>query len=224
MGFGAVLVGSTHLTDRFGGLAWRGMVVGVTVPEGQDAGSFVGRTVHARRLALALTIAELARRAEVSASFVSQLEAGRTSVSIPTLYRLAAALGCSANALLPPVANRTHVTRSGTGPRVHASTSDHAQQARLLSRTGSGVVLESYHYVIEPSDDPQDWFEHAGEDLVFVIRGTITVEFADGEAVLLGPGDAIHHDGSVGHRWTIEGDEPAEVIITVGGSAGSLDS
>lgn len=190
----------------------------MTVPDGQDAGDFVGRTVHARRMALALTIAELARRAEVSASFVSQLEAGKTSVSIPTLYRLAAALGCSANALLPPVGMRAHVTRSGTGPRTHASESSHPQQGRLLSRTGSGVALEAYHYLIQPGEDEQEWFEHPGEDVVYVISGSITVEFEDGESVVLGPGDSLHHDGAIAHRWTRSGEGPAEVVVTIGGT------
>ncbi|MCU1357047.1 MAG: Transcriptional regulator, MerR family [Acidimicrobiales bacterium] len=188
----------------------------MTVPEGQDAGDYVGRTVKARRMALALTIAELARRSEVSASFVSQLEAGQTSVSIPTLYRLANALGCSANALLPPVGIRSHVTRSGTGPLMHASEGRQPQKPRLLSRTGSGVALEAYHYVMNPGDDEQEWFEHPGEDLVYVIRGSVRVEFADGEAVVLEAGDSLHHDGVIAHRWALDGTEPAEVVVTIG--------
>jgi hypothetical protein len=34
--------------------------------------------------------------------------------------------------------------------------------------------------------------------------------------VSLGTGDSLHHDGTTPHRWVLQGDEPAEVVIVVG--------
>jgi transcriptional regulator with XRE-family HTH domain len=182
-----------------------------------DLRDHVACEVRNRRQAAGLSIAEVARRADVSAPFISQLEAGRTSMSIPTLYRVAAALGCRPNALLGGETKpHTHLTRAGEGVRLPASDSAHSQQPRLLSRTGDDVLLQAYHYAIHPDDDEQEWFEHAGEDVVYVVRGSIVIEFADRESVVLGPGDALHHDGTMPHRWVLHGDEPAEVVIVVG--------
>lgn len=178
----------------------------------------VGAEVRARRTALGLSIAELARRVEVSAPFISQVEAGRSSMSIPTLYRVAAALGCTPNALLGRSDPRPHVTRAGSGMRLPAGAGEHSQLTRLLSRTGDGVRLESYHYVIQPQDDEQEWFEHAGEDFVYVISGSIAIEFDDGTEVELSAGDSLHHLGTVGHRWILRGDAPAEVLCVVAAS------
>lgn len=180
-----------------------------------DPTAQLGAEVRARRRVADLSIAELARRADVSAAFISQVEAGQSSMSIPTLYRVATALDCTANALLGDSAPHTYVTRAGSGPQLAASSGEHAQSTRLLTRTGEEVMLESYHYVIDPADDEQEWFHHGGEDFVYVIRGRIVVEFDDGSSVELGAGDSLHHQGLIGHRWLLDGDAPAEVLCVV---------
>lgn len=66
------------------------MVIWVSATSSSELHDHVGREVKRRRLAAGMSIAELAQRADVSAPFVSQLETGRTSMSIPTLaYPLA---------------------------------------------------------------------------------------------------------------------------------------
>lgn len=162
-----------------------------------------------------MSVAELARRAEVSAPFVSQLESGHTSLSLGTLYRIAAGLGCTPNALLGPATERPHVTRAGTGRNLTVGQGTHPQHPRLLSRTGPGVMLEAYHYLIRPDEDAQEWFEHPGEDFVYVISGCIAVVFEDGTELELCAGDAVHHGGTVPHSWEIRSGGGAEVLLAV---------
>jgi transcriptional regulator with XRE-family HTH domain len=180
-----------------------------------DLAKDVGATVRTRRLEVGLSIAELARRTGVSGPFISQLEAGRSSLSIPTLYRIAEALGVAPNALLPGATTQQLVTRAGHGMVIPATATSSPQEPRLITRTGPGVALEGYHYVIDPSDDEQQWYQHRGEDVVYVVAGTIVVEFDDGREEQLGAGDALHHDGEVRHRWRLVGDTPAEAIIVL---------
>jgi transcriptional regulator with XRE-family HTH domain len=180
-----------------------------------DPTEHLGEEISERRQNAGMSIAELARRSDVSAAFISQVESGRSSMSIPTLYRVATALDCTASALLGRSAPHTYVTRAGAGPQLAASTGEHAQSTRLLTRTGEDVLLESYHYVIDPSDDEQEWFHHSGEDFVYVIGGGIIVEFDDGSSVDLAAGDSLHHDGAIGHRWVLATAEPAEVLCVV---------
>jgi len=191
-----------------------GTLAAVTSTASQPS-DHVGQEVRARRVAAQLSIAELARRAEVSAAFISQLEAGRTSMSIATLYRVAAALGCTANSLLGTRDPHPHLTRAGAGPRLPASGGDHSQRPRLLSRTGEQVLIEAYHYVMHPDDDEQEWFHHGGEDFVYVVSGNVVIEFDDGNEVALSAGDSLHHDGTVPHRWVLRDAEPAEVLAVI---------
>ena len=193
------------------------MVTPMTASIAPDLRDVVGRELRARRTALGLSIAEVARRATVSAPFISQVETGRTSMSLATLYRVAGALGCTPNALLGGSGGpHNHITRAGDGIRLSASDGSRSQQPRLLTGTGDDVLLQAYHYTIHADDEDQDWFEHPGEDFVYVMRGSIAIEFGDGESVVLSAGDSLHHDGAIPHTWVLQGDTTAEVLIVVG--------
>jgi DNA-binding response OmpR family regulator len=52
----------------------------------------VGAAIRERRKALGLTLADMAKRSNVSLGYLSQIELGRNSVSIETLYRIALSL------------------------------------------------------------------------------------------------------------------------------------
>jgi DNA-binding NtrC family response regulator len=52
----------------------------------------VGAAIRERRKALGLTLAELAKRTNVSLGYLSQIELGKNSASIETLYRIALGL------------------------------------------------------------------------------------------------------------------------------------
>lgn len=60
-----------------------------------------GEVVRRQRRQAGLTQEHLATAAELSRTSVVNIERGRQGVSLPTLYRLAAALSCEPSALLP---------------------------------------------------------------------------------------------------------------------------
>ncbi|GHF32083.1 transcriptional regulator with XRE-family HTH domain [Amycolatopsis bartoniae] len=173
----------------------------------------VGAAVRRRRRELGMTGKELAARLGVSASFITQVEKGQSSISLPRLYRLAEVLGTTPNGLLPVSSASIMVTRAGTGQEMPAAQREDAQRPRLLTRGGPGRRLKAHRYLITPSDPPQDWFTHDGEDFVYVIRGQLRVEFEGRDPIELGPGDALNHDGDIAHRWQLVGGETAEVLI-----------
>jgi transcriptional regulator with XRE-family HTH domain len=60
----------------------------------------IGPRIRARRIELGLSLRELARRVDVSASFISLVETGRCPPSVDTLCALTSELGISADQLL----------------------------------------------------------------------------------------------------------------------------
>ena len=58
-----------------------------------------GENIRIAREAAGISVRELSRRIEVSASHVSQVERGLASFSVPTLYRVAQELGISMDSL-----------------------------------------------------------------------------------------------------------------------------
>ena len=65
-----------------------------------DAAIQLGMRLRDARQSAKLSLRELARRVDVSASLVSQVELGRTTPSVGTLYALVSALGLSLDAVL----------------------------------------------------------------------------------------------------------------------------
>jgi len=53
----------------------------------------LGAAIRARRKALGLTLAQVAQRSEVSLGYLSQIELGKNSASIETLYKISLGLG-----------------------------------------------------------------------------------------------------------------------------------
>ncbi|MEU6431159.1 cupin domain-containing protein [Microbispora sp. NPDC046973] len=57
-----------------------------------------------------------------------------------------------------------------------------------------------------------DWFEHPGEDVVFV-GGALRIEFRAWRAVRLNEGDAIWYKGTQAHRWSYPSDQPTRLVL-----------
>ena len=82
----------------------------LTAPKETNGGVELGERLRAIRVLRRLTLREVAEAAGVSESFVSQLERGRSSASVATLQRLAAAVGIEISDLF--------AGESQSGPRV----------------------------------------------------------------------------------------------------------
>jgi len=61
----------------------------------------IGQQLRRARIAAGISLREMARRVDVSASFISQVELGRTMPSVGTLYSIASELGVSLDGLMP---------------------------------------------------------------------------------------------------------------------------
>src|SRR5215218_7602809 len=78
-----------------------------------------------------LSLSELAKRAGVAKSTLSQLEAASGNPSMETLWALGVALGVPFSALVEPPAPAVQVIRAGQGPTVASEQADYV--ATLLS-------------------------------------------------------------------------------------------
>src|SRR5688500_20259125 len=79
----------------------------------------LGERIKALRLERELQQRQLAEKAELTPSMVSQIESGRLTPSLHTLGKIAAALSVPIGALFDaPPAGRTHVSRKNDYPLV----------------------------------------------------------------------------------------------------------
>ncbi|MEV4704913.1 XRE family transcriptional regulator [Actinoplanes sp. NPDC049316] len=158
-----------------------------------------------------ISLAELARRAGLAKSTLSQLENGTGNPSIETLWSLGVALGVPFSRLVEPPAPAVRVIRVGDIPRLQADQADFA--ASLLSAGSPHTRRDLYVMELEPGQ-PRDAEAHipGSVEHVVVAAGRLRVGPA-GDYVDLGPGDYVGFPGDVPHHY--EALEPGTWAVLV---------
>jgi transcriptional regulator with XRE-family HTH domain len=156
----------------------------------------VAEQVRRRRVALGLSNGDLAARAGISKAMLSKIEHRRTSCSLTTLARLAAALSVPVASLLGEVepAHRVVFTPAGTPP----PEAGRPHEDRLLGAPcGPRGGLEA-HLVTLRDDAAVDRSRHAGHELLYVLEGAMVYGYEDARYTLR-TGDALQLDGEGEH-------------------------
>ena len=108
----------------------------------------IAGAVRRERERAGLSLTELARRAGIAKSTLSQLKAGTGNPSVETLWSLGVALGVPFSRLVEPPAPAVRVIRAGGGPRVRSEHADFA--GTLLSAGPAHTRRDLYLVELEP--------------------------------------------------------------------------
>ena len=157
----------------------------------RSADTRLGGAIRALRRERGLTLVQLAAATGLSQPFLSQLELGRSRPSMRSLFRIAAALGTTQQALLGLAETAALLSRGGDGS---------AGGRLLLHGSGGADVTEFADIPPEFSD----FYAHARHELLYVAQGRIELElYEDGSSRLstLGPRESIGYGGQVPHRF-----------------------
>lgn len=113
--------------------------------------SIIANALVRERQRAGLSLAEVARRAGIAKSTLSQLEAGNGNPGIETLWSLCVTLNIPFSRLLEPDARRLQVIRRGEGLTVTAALADY--QAVLLASCPPGVRRDIYLLEVQPGSE-----------------------------------------------------------------------
>lgn len=201
----------------------------------------MGSRLRAARQARGLTLRALAQRLEVSPSMVSQIETGRASPSVSTLYAIANELDVSLDELLfndrrgpmapvaPPAASGSSpfVQRPGTRKRIRLASGVLWERLTPFSETDTEFLYVTYD-VGSASSGGNEFQRHPGHEWGYVLEGRLEVRIGF-EEYTLEPGDAISFDSTLPHRLANAGDVAVHAIwfvlgrVPAGGAAGQDD-
>ena len=162
----------------------------------------IGATVHALRSRRELTIADLSRRAGVSAGMLSKIENAQVSASLETLLSLSRALGVS-------VADLMHKFQSGEGdvqfvPKngglevIRRGTKKGHTYRLLFSHRGPNKPFEPFLVTLNDASEVFPSFKHKGIEFIHILEGKLRYRHGD-QIFMLAPGDSITFDGDVPH-------------------------
>jgi DNA-binding transcriptional MerR regulator len=165
---------------------------------GQSPGAqrTIGSKLRKMRKSLNLGIVEAAGRAGISAGFLSAIELSKANASVSTLHRLAAAYGTTVLEFFDLPHQSQRLIRRG--------------KARVL-QTESGVdiellsigtkMLEPMLFRIPPSTGSDGACSHAGEEFIYMLKGTLEIWLGETECYRLDAGDSFWFESNLGHRW-----------------------
>jgi transcriptional regulator with XRE-family HTH domain len=177
----------------------------------------LGERIKALRHERALQQRQLAEKAELTPSLVSQIESGRLTPSLNTLGRIAAALGVPIAALFDGhPAGHIQVTRRKDCPVVSFDGSSEKWTVlgaglfegkiravvSTLEARGKGVTTDKV--VIKPGQ----------MKLFYVLDGTVGLRY-NGERHTLEAGDSALLDGGLPHGWENLGTRKARVLWVI---------
>ena len=173
----------------------------------------LGPKIRELRQQKGLSLQQLAERSDVSAAAIHKLERGGMVPTIATLMKLATALNRPVSYF---VDEESVVERPVVFTAAHQRRPVYTSKAGLELRSITGAygrffMAGAAARVNPHADSGPRPMEHPGEELVYLVSGTL--EFAvDGVSYRLGPGDALHFRTDRPHTWRNPSGEPAEAV------------
>lgn len=163
-----------------------------------------------------LSLATLAQRSGMSKGFLSLVERGRKAPSISTLLKLSHAYGMPIGALFDAVKSRDpaySLVRRSERIRYAREGSLHGYRYEAVAFRKEKKRMEPF-VVSVPLRTPRKFFQHEGDELLYVLKGTVEVHLG-GERISLTTGDCLYFDGMTPHRSHSIGTERATTFVIV---------
>ncbi|MCM6777679.1 XRE family transcriptional regulator [Nocardia sp. CDC159] len=159
----------------------------------------IAAALRRERARSGMSLTEVARRAGVAKSTLSQLESGTGNPSIETLWALCVALGIPFSRLLDPPRPQVQVIRASEGPVLASAHANY--HVTLLAASPPNARRDIYLVSAEPGQ-PRESEPHLHGEIEHVIlaAGRALVGPADAP-VELRPGDYIRYPGDQPHMF-----------------------
>ncbi len=152
----------------------------------------LGSAIRALRTSRGLSISELARRSELSQSFLSQVEIGNTDISVGRLVRLAEALDVALADLVDHRVGSVHqVVRADE--RLELPSRSKGMHLYLLARSLDSSRINGLG-CLEPGAAAGPIYSGPGsESFLYVLEGVARIDLAEGTVLTLNPGDSASY-------------------------------
>ena len=157
----------------------------------------ISERLRRRRKDLGLTLREVAESAGLSVGFISQIERGIAMPSLSSLVSVARVLDVPVSDFLEPPNGTLPMTRHAERQRFMIGSGPISYER--LSANIPGAQLRSV-LIHQPPNHRGELIAHDGEELFYILDGTLTVEI-EGARTVLNSGDSLHFRSSQRHLY-----------------------
>ncbi|NKB78107.1 MAG: helix-turn-helix domain-containing protein [Gammaproteobacteria bacterium] len=161
----------------------------------------IGTQVKQFRIKQGMTVADLAREAQLSPGMLSKVENGMTSPSLATLNSLSKALNVPVTSLFrlyEEISQATFVPAGG-GLDIERQGTRAGHQYKLLGHSSNQQpAVEPYIVTLSEKSDVFPLFQHPGIEFIHVLEGEVIYRHAN-NIYPLKPGDSLYFDSEALH-------------------------
>ena len=185
-------------------------------PAAPEVEKLIGTRIAEKRAGLGITLERLAAATGFSKGYLSKIENSRKVPPIGSLSRIAAALRTDITELLhtPAAAldGGLSVVRAGERRPVVRGGTAFGYDYVSLADNRRDKKMEPFLFTFPSQIDKYVFFEHDGEEFMFVLGGRVEWQ-AGSRKLVLEPGDSIYFDARLPHRGrSLEGEATALVV------------
>jgi DNA-binding transcriptional MerR regulator/quercetin dioxygenase-like cupin family protein len=167
----------------------------------------LGRKLRTLRKKRGLGVVEAAKRAKISAGFLSAIELSRANPSVATLQRLTSIYGTTVLNFYDVPKHSNRLVR----PRERRAIQTHSGVKMELLSIGA-QQLESMIFRVQPGAGSDGSYSHQGEEFIYMMEGALELWLDELECHTLKAGDSFWFESTVGHRWYNPSSEEAVLL------------
>ena len=175
--------------------------------------SNIGPKIRTFRKERQLTIQDLAKKAGLSVSYISQVETEKVSPSIATLKKIGAVLEVrTVDFFADELIEDPMILPPGLWTRVLLPGWD-AEVKQMVHIVGN-KRMQPFHTTVPPGGGTHENYSHPGEEFGFVLSGTLTLTLGN-DIHDLKTGWAVYFSSLIPHSWENNGSTPCHLIWVV---------
>jgi len=157
----------------------------------------MGDKIRKLRLSKGMTQEDVASRADLARSFISQVESDKTSPTVDNLERIIKAVGSSLNAFFSDYSDEKIVYKKDD--RVPLYDMPPGINIKMLMDEIEDKELDAYYLLLEPNAETDVEDYHNGDEFGFLISGTLSL-FLDDKVYRLEEGDCFYFKADKKHH------------------------
>jgi len=184
----------------------------------------LGEHIAEIRKTYSISREDLSERSGVSTDLIAKIEDAGLIPDLAPLIKISRGLGVRLGTLLddhdqlgPVICRASDAVASSrfkTGlPQGVAASGHHGMSFYALAADKSGRHMEPFIVTIEP-DAQQEKSTHEGEEFIYVMEGTLSLEYGTDNETLK-TGDSVYYDSIVPHRVFSADNNPVKILAVI---------
>lgn len=173
-------------------------------------GKELGERIKRLRIEKNLTLKNISEKTDLSISFISQLEHGKTSATLESFKKISDALGVSPSYFFTPLETEAQSTVV-RGVLNDSNYEPNSFIYRDLKGAMEDPLFLPILVILQPGDNRGNNLIHKGQEFLYVLEGTLTVILND-EKFTLEENDSVFLDSSKPHYWQNHTEEQVKFL------------